>query len=51
MRRKFIDSTISLYNPLYINSLIDYNKILKQRNFLLKQFNEKKYFDQINRFL
>ena len=48
VRRKFIDSTISLYNPLYINTLIDYNKILKQRNFLLKQFNEKKYFDQIN---
>lgn len=36
-RRKFIDYTISQLDPIYLQTLIDYNKILQQRNSLLKQ--------------
>ncbi len=38
IRRRFIDYGISQYNPKYLNYLISYNKALKQRNSLLKQF-------------
>src|SRR5690606_31375540 len=34
-RRKFIDSVISQSDKLYLNNLINYNKILMQRNALL----------------
>lgn len=37
-RRKFIDSVISQSDKSYLNSLINYNKILAQRNALLKYF-------------
>ncbi|MGD9557786.1 MAG: DNA replication/repair protein RecF [Mangrovibacterium sp.] len=37
-RRKFIDSLISQYDPLYLDHLIRYNRALMQRNKLLKQF-------------
>ncbi|MEM5566099.1 DNA replication and repair protein RecF [Psychroserpens sp. AS72] len=37
-RRKFIDSVISQSDKLYLNNLINYNKILTQRNALLKYF-------------
>lgn len=36
-RRKFIDTLISQINKEYLHSLIDYNKVLQQRNSLLKQ--------------
>lgn len=36
-RRKFIDTVISQINKPYLLNLIDYNKILQQRNSLLKQ--------------
>ena len=35
-RRKFIDGIISQTNPNYLNNLISYNTLLKQRNTLLK---------------
>lgn len=35
-RRKFIDGLICQFDKEYLNKLIDYNKILKQRNALLK---------------
>ncbi|MBX3239385.1 MAG: DNA replication and repair protein RecF [Chitinophagaceae bacterium] len=35
-RRKFIDYTISQMDAAYLQTLIDYNKILQQRNSLLK---------------
>lgn len=35
-RRKFIDTLLSQINKAYLSSLIDYNKILQQRNSLLK---------------
>lgn len=37
-RRKFIDSVISQSDKNYLNHLINYNKILVQRNSLLKYF-------------
>jgi len=38
VRRKFIDNVISQSDKLYLNDLIKYNKILAQRNSLLKYF-------------
>lgn len=35
-RRKFIDSTLSQFNRSYLEALIKYNNLLKQRNQLLK---------------
>mgnify|MGYP000731208470 CR=1 FL=1 len=37
-RRKFIDSVISQSDKSYLTHLINYNKILAQRNALLKYF-------------
>ena len=37
-RRKFMDGVISQGNPEYLNALIKYNKVLTQRNSLLKYF-------------
>ncbi|MCX2681552.1 DNA replication/repair protein RecF [Galbibacter sp. EGI 63066] len=37
-RRKFIDSVISQSNKQYLKTLINYNKVLAQRNSLLKYF-------------
>ncbi|MCH2488675.1 MAG: DNA replication and repair protein RecF [Flavobacteriales bacterium] len=37
-RRKFIDGVISQGDPAYLQTLINYNKILAQRNSLLKYF-------------
>jgi len=38
IRRKFIDNVISQSNKTYLTSLIKYNKVLAQRNALLKYF-------------
>jgi DNA replication and repair protein RecF len=45
LRRKFIDSVISQFDRVYLDDLIIYNKVLAQRNALLKQFAEERYFD------
>lgn len=37
VRRKYIDSTLSQVDSLYLRNLIAYNKVLDQRNALLKQ--------------
>lgn len=37
-RRKFMDSVISQSNKSYLDALISYNKVLQQRNALLKYF-------------
>jgi DNA replication and repair protein RecF len=37
-RRKFIDSAISQFDKAYLSDLISYNRIVSQRNALLKQF-------------
>lgn len=44
-RRKFLDGVISLDNSKYLNTLISYNKIVQQRNALLKYFNANRTFD------
>lgn len=44
-RRRFLDSIISQYNKDYLEKLIHYNKILAQRNVLLKQFAESGNFN------
>jgi DNA replication and repair protein RecF len=38
VRRKFLDRIISQLDKIYLDDLISYNKILSQRNALLKQF-------------
>ena len=39
-RRKYIDSVVSQYDKIYLNRVIRYNRILMQRNALLKQLRE-----------
>ncbi len=38
VRRKYIDSVIAQFDSAYLSHLIRYNKVLKQRNALLKQY-------------
>jgi len=45
-RRRFIDIVISQYDKDYLEKLVKYNKILLQRNHLLKQFASSGYFDK-----
>ena len=45
-RRKFVDSVISQSDNAYLSSLINYNKILAQRNSLLKYFAANHTFNQ-----
>lgn len=45
-RRKFIDYTISQLDAGYLQTLIDYNKLLQQRNSLLKQAAENGRMDE-----
>ena len=44
-RRKYIDSVISQFDRLYLDDLLNYNKVLYQRNSLLKIFGEQHRFD------
>lgn len=44
-RRKFLDGVISLSNQLYLNKLMTYNRLLQQRNSLLKYFSINHKFD------
>ena len=44
-RRKFVDNVISQTDNRYLDTLISYNKILLQRNVLLKNIKEKGVFD------
>ena len=45
IRRKFLDNTLSQLDKVYLKNLIDYNKILKQRNATLKKFAETRSFN------
>ncbi|WP_435622875.1 DNA replication/repair protein RecF [Flagellimonas sp.] len=45
-RRKFMDGVISQSDKTYLQSLIKYNKVLSQRNSLLKYFVANQTFDQ-----
>jgi DNA replication and repair protein RecF len=44
-RRRFLDGIISQYDKNYLDKLIAYNQVLKQRNALLKHFAESRSFD------
>ena len=48
VRRKFLDSVISQSDKIYLQSLIDYNKVLSQRNSLLKYFALNHVYDPLN---
>jgi DNA replication and repair protein RecF len=47
-RRKFIDGVISQQNKQYLFDLLAYNKVLSQRNALLKYFAANRTFDALN---
>ncbi|MGQ9848145.1 MAG: DNA replication/repair protein RecF [Bacteroidales bacterium] len=48
VRRKLLDSSISQYDKMYLGYLYDYNRILKQRNALLKsEYPESIKFDML----
>jgi len=48
VRRKFIDGVISQADSLYLNNLIQYNRVISQRNHLLKYFAANHTFDAVN---
>ncbi|MBK8700394.1 MAG: DNA replication and repair protein RecF [Saprospiraceae bacterium] len=45
-RRIFLNNTIVQYDKQYIDHLTVYNKLLKQRNALLKDFQDRRYYDE-----
>ena len=45
IRRKFIDSIIGQVDKIYLKNLVDYKKVISQRNSLLKYFAINKTFD------
>ncbi len=47
-RRKFVDSVISQSDRKYLQTVIKYNKVLSQRNSLLKYFAANRSFDALN---
>lgn len=46
LRRKFIDATLSQFSSEYLDNLLLYNKVLLQRNALLKSFYENRNFNK-----
>ena len=46
IRRKFLDGIISQTDKNYLDALINYQKVLDQRNKLLKDFSDNRYFDE-----
>lgn len=47
-RRKFMDGVISQQDRSYLQNLVNYNKVLSQRNALLKYFAANRTFDALN---
>ncbi|MBK0348380.1 DNA replication/repair protein RecF [Aerococcaceae bacterium zg-ZJ1578] len=47
LRRRFLDIEIGQSQPIYLVELLQYNRILKQRNQYLKQFGRQSSFDSI----
>ncbi|MFN8210484.1 MAG: DNA replication/repair protein RecF [Bacteroidales bacterium] len=45
-RRRFLNKIISQYDPLYLDSVLSYNKVLQQRNRLLKDFASSGRFEE-----
>lgn len=48
LRRKYIDTFIAQLNKEYLNNLINYNKVLLQRNALLRKTAHTKYNDKLS---
>lgn len=46
IRRKYVDTLLSQLDHQYLQALIDYNKVLQQRNSLLKSISERGYLDE-----
>ncbi|MCC6725924.1 MAG: DNA replication and repair protein RecF, partial [Saprospiraceae bacterium] len=46
-RRRFIDNTLCQLDPLYLDALVNYNRILDKRNAALKKFGEQGSFNPI----
>ena len=47
-RRKFIDNVISQSDKAYLQTLLNYNKVLAQRNSMLKYFAANRTFDAVS---
>ena len=47
VRRKFLDNVISQSDTNYLDALIRYNRVLLQRNSILKHFNDNQVFDPV----
>ncbi len=47
-RRKFMNGVISQQDRTYLQKLVNYNKVLSQRNALLKYFAANRVFDELN---
>ncbi len=45
-RRKLLDSTLIQFDRIYLNHLVTYNQLLKQRNALLKQLAENRTWNE-----
>ncbi|MDX2301852.1 MAG: DNA replication and repair protein RecF [Microscillaceae bacterium] len=45
-RRKYFDSLIAQVDPAYLHQLMHYAQVLRQRNSLLKQFQERNFQDE-----
>lgn len=45
-RRRFLDALLSQLDPAYLQNLIDYNKVLQQRNGFLKSLTERRLTDK-----
>ncbi|HLZ90010.1 MAG TPA: DNA replication and repair protein RecF, partial [Puia sp.] len=45
-RRRFLDALLSQLDPVYLQNLIDYNKVLQQRNGFLKSLTEGRLKDK-----
>ncbi|MBL4744871.1 MAG: DNA replication/repair protein RecF [Flavobacteriaceae bacterium] len=48
VRRKFMDAVISQSDSIYLKTLINYSKVVSQRNALLKYFASNRTFDAVN---
>ncbi|MFT6717144.1 MAG: DNA replication and repair protein RecF [Saprospiraceae bacterium] len=46
LRRKFLDGILAQYDKLYLETLLQYNKVLAHRNALLKYFSKERTFSQ-----
>lgn len=47
LRRRFMDSELGQSHPIYLNVLMEYQRLLKQRNSYLKQFGRSFQFDTL----